>query len=663
MRTISLRTCLLRAAMLAAAGLLFAGPAWGQEENGRSLNWPEVRVEARLDDDGRLHVREHQSILFDGSWNGGERELDARLGQAVRLERMARVDRTTGELLPLAEDDDLEEVDQYDIDGSTVRWRSRLPDDPPFDRERIDYVLEYTLSNAVLAVEDGYMLDHDFLFSDRDGPVDRFFLALVLDPAWAAPADFTGSWEAVAIPPGRGFAVQLPLQRTAATIPATVLEPPPGLLRTLLIALLAGGTAMLFLRFLRREREDGRYEQLPAVVDEEWLRAHVLRLPPEVVGAAWDRATGSAEVAGLLARLVQEGKLSSRTETDAETSDGEPVLHLELEVPRDAFQEHERELIDALFFDDRTRTDTQTIKDHYKESGFNPVSTISPALEARVDALAGGGKVSQSWRAVVAGFAIGTVLLITAAILRNADTLPGVIALVAIFILGSLALAVASTYAQRVTHLRGLLIAVAVPALLMVAGLVAFIGGALETATPSGSSGLSPYYHPGPLLLVALVVLGLTMAAAVLKTARPSDTAARLALRRKLAAAEAYFRAELDRPDPALRDEWFPYILAFGLGTHVDRWFSAYGPASDSVGTRTAVVAAAASAGSGRGSGGSTWTGGGAAFGGGGGFSGGGVGGSWGAAAGTIASGVSSPSSGGTSGGVASSGGGGGGGW
>lgn len=641
---------------LLLAALLTPLPAAAQSsDQERTLHWDELRVEAHLDADGRLHLREHHGMVFDGAWNGGEREFEARLGQRARLEGIARVD-ASGAPLPLVEDDDLEEVDQYDRDGSTVRWRSRLPDDPPFEGERIDYVLEYTLSNAVVPTEDGYVLAHDFLPAERSGPVERFSLSLTIDSAWTPTGTFPGTWAAADIAPGLGFAIRVPLDYEDAARPLTVPEPPSTLYRGVLILLLVGGAAMLFLRFFRREQASGRYAPLPRVEGEDWLRDHVFDLPAEVVGAAWDRTTSAPEVAGLLARLVQEGKLRSRVDPEPEEG-GEPVLHLELRTDRDAFAPYERNLIDALFFDGRTETDTAAIKEHYEDSGFDPASRISSALEERVDALAGGGMVPRRQGTVFGALGIGTALLITAVVVRPTDALPAVLGFLCMVFVGAVVISVAASYSLRVTGLRNRAIGFSVPALLVLAGVATFIGGGLETATV-GEGGLSPFYHPGPLLLLALAVLGLTLVHAVLQTARPTDTPQRLELRRRLAAAEAHFRAELARPDPALRDEWFPYLLAFGLGESIDHWFSAYAPAGASTTGQAAVIAAStaagASSGSSSGASGSGGTGGAATFGGGGGFSGGGVGASWGAAAATIATGVSAPSSG-TAGGAASS--------
>lgn len=122
----------------------------------------------------------------------------------------------------------------------------------------------------------------------------------------------------------------------------------------------------------------------------------------------------------------------------------------------------------------------------------------------------------------------------------------------------------------------------------------------------------------------------------------------------------AFFKSELAKPRPELQDAWFPYLIAFGLGSHIDKWFRAFGGAVDHAAMAGAVTASNVDS---RG-GGSSWTG----FGGGGGFSGGGSSASFAAAVGGIAASVPSPSSGGSGGGGGgggggSSGGGGGGGW
>ena len=123
--------------------------------------------------------------------------------------------------------------------------------------------------------------------------------------------------------------------------------------------------------------------------------------------------------------------------------------------------------------------------------------------------------------------------------------------------------------------------------------------------------------------------------------------------RRRFLAARNYFQRELRKPSPRLDDAWLPYLLAFGLGPDMDRWFKVNGNVA--TGSSSADFSGG-STGHTSGQGSSAWTGGGGAF------SGAGASGSWVSAVGTLAAGVSAPSSGGSSSGGGSSGGGGGGG-
>ncbi len=48
-------------------------------------------------------------------------------------------------------------------------------------------------------------------------------------------------------------------------------------------------------------------------------------------------------------------------------------------------------------------------------------------------------------------------------------------------------------------------------------------------------------------------------------------------LSKELTTARAFFKQELKKQHPAIRDEWFPYLLAFGLGPQVDKWTKGFG--------------------------------------------------------------------------------------
>lgn len=654
------RALLLRPLLLAALASPAAPPAAAQEDapqGGRSLHWPALEVEARLDADGRLHVRERHRMRFHGAWNGGERDFEVRMGQRLQLHAVSRVDPATGETRPVAEGE-LDRVDRYQRTGNRVRWRSRLPADPPFRQREIEYVLDYSLAPVLVPEGDGYRLDHDFAFPDRAGTIERYSLRLELDPAWAAPAGATPRYQAAGLPPGRGFVVSLPLRRAAPGRPAAVPHAPPAAVRAAALLLLVGGLGWIVGRFVRRERAAGRMDPLPVPgrMDEAWLREHVLRYPPEVVGAAWDRSTGSAEVAALLARLVQEQKLSSRVEPRKR---GDPVLHLRRVAPLEAFSAAERPLVEALFFDGREETDTESVREHYKDRGFDPASKVRDALRTRVAALPGSGRAERSWGLPAALLAGALALLLVSALRGPADARLTAISSLLALAPALLLFGLAGVHAGQVRTSPGLAAAMLLPLLAIAGGAGSLAAGALEPGAGMGDGGPLLFQHPGTPLLMGLALLVLGIAALASEIARPSDSPERLALRRRMAAARRMLEAELAGPAPRLRDEWYPYLLAFGLGPHVDRWFRAHGARAGGFAAHATAGGASAAAPTAP----PAWTGGGPSFGGGTG-GGGGAGGGWGTAASSMAATVAVPSSsggGGSSGG--SSGGGGGGGW
>ena len=112
----------------------------------RSLYWQDMNVSATLDRDGRLHVLEQQTMVFSGAWNGGERRFNLRSGQRLTLHNIYRINPGTGARISLVRGD-LSRVDHWvRYNDNKVRWRARLPSDPPFTNKTITYQLEYTLS-------------------------------------------------------------------------------------------------------------------------------------------------------------------------------------------------------------------------------------------------------------------------------------------------------------------------------------------------------------------------------------------------------------------------------------------------------------------------------------------------------------------------------------
>jgi uncharacterized membrane protein YgcG len=630
--------------------LLLALPATLAAQQ-RDLFWNELAVSATLDSGGTLHVEERQTIVFSGSWNGGERRFNIRPRQRLEFLGMRRLDTASGAERAM-DAGDLSRMDGYDFtDRRTLRWRSRMPDDPPFRSDTLTYVLEYALSNILQQRDDGFVLDHDFAFPDRDGRIERFSLSLTLDASWRPPAGFTGRVEATDLQPGRGYVLTLPLAWTGAGDPAVVDTGASATSRGALAAVFVVVLLALSLGLLRRERSLGRLDPAgtTGTLDSAWLRDNVFAHLPEVVGAAWDNRTGAPEVTALLARLVAEGRLRSEV-TGGSGLFRTPVMHLELLVGRDHFHGHERKLIDALFSPGETTTDTKRIRERYKTSGFDPASKIKKGVSELVQRMTGGDASGKpSARPALASFLLAVGLLVAGIITRPDD---GPVAIVGAGICLAwyiVTVGFAVAWRNRVDGLGAAALGFVLPGILLAWALLRIL--------------LTGETLAGFLTLAGLTALALSCLTSVLNQARSRESAERIALRRRLALARAYFEEQLERRDPGLDDAWFPYLVAFGLGKNMDRWFRAFGPKGGVVGTHVATHHwSSGSSGSSHSGGG--WTG----FGGGGGFAGGGASASWVAAAGSMAAGVSAPSSsgsggGGGGGGGGSSGGGGGGGW
>jgi hypothetical protein len=228
-----------------------------------------------------------------------------------------------------------------------------------------------------------------------------------------------------------------------------------------------------------------------------------------------------------------------------------------------------------------------------------------------------------------------------------------------VLVLGLVALGHAVMYRVSVVGTKRRARLMAVFLILAGAPILALAIGLLEIGAALSLTPMIAPANAGLMLIASLLVMFFGIAMLVLRAARTREDPERLALRRTLAAGREFFVRELRKEKPLLEDAWFPYLLAFGLGKHIDKWFRAFGAADDGRSTGALVIAATSASNSG-------WSGGGPLFGGGGGFGGGGAGRTWAASVATLSAGVAAPSSSGSSGGGGgggSSGGGGGGGW
>jgi uncharacterized membrane protein YgcG len=632
--------------------LLVPLPLSGQP---RSLYWKSLSVEARLDGEGKLHVSERHHMVFTGDWNGGERGFRLAPDHELELQSIEREDLETHSRLPLTENGDLSRVDDYAFtDSTTLRWRSRLPSDPPFQDTELVYVIDYTLENVLVPTEEGYLLDHDFAFPERPGAILTFSLDISLDEAWRATTAFAEHVTRDDLPPGQSVVVTVPVIYLREGYPGAVLRGVPAPSRTVLALLVATAAAVIGFLFYRGEDALGRFASLTPVssIDEAWLEANVFTMLPEEVGAAWDNRTAAPEVAAILARMVAEGKLETEVYQTKGFLSSSQNLRMELLVDRDSLKGYEGILIRSLFVSGKV-TDTEKIRKHYEDRGFDPASKISEPLKRRVSQILGNANAPRPISRKPALY----LLLASLAVLALAalfDTkgflaiLPRLSGAGLYYGIGFLA---AAFYRKRVEKLFSYSLTFLIPAGLLAAIGIWFVG-------------FAPYRN-GFLALLGLALFVLALLTSLFNAAKFREGSLALDLRRTLASARRYFTHELSKSHPALDDKWFPYLIGFGLGGDVDRWFHAYGPASASGSTSSSTDHGSGSSTTGGGRASQPWTGGGGAFG------GAGATGTWVAAASAVAAGVSAPSEsssggsggGGGGGGGGSSGGGSGGGW
>lgn len=525
----------------------------------RRVVWDRLDVEAHLDATGALTVTEAHSMVFTGDWNGGERTFNLRGRQRLELRGLWRVNGN--ERTALTEDAGLDEVDDYAwADRQRLRWRSRLASDPPFDDTPLRYEITYVMRDILLDEGGTFRLNHDFAFPDRGDTIRDFSLDLTFDPEWRTPDDFSGTFTRTMIGAGQGLVVNVPLRFLSATPPVAP-QPPAqspllGAGAWALVVLTVAGIGQYFVI----EGARGRFARLETDIDEAWLRQHVLRYKPEVVGAAWDNKVGIPEVLAVLARLEREGKLRSVV------SDGGARFSLHLTQGRNVFVDYERGLIDALFAAGRTEITPEIVRTHYQHMGFDPVEFISSSVTFEMRGILPPGTPRPAPQGFVSTglICLGVVLLGVSA--WSTGLPPAVWLLLLPAIAATIGLSVAGSVFRSRLHLGRIAALVALSPALLAAWTTAWWLWRLPGMSDLDGPPLTTLGLAGVLLL-ALAVINMALVAP-----RSLEVPEVIAFRRRLAAARRYFAAELRKPRPALRDEWAPWLLAFGLGPQMDRW-------------------------------------------------------------------------------------------
>jgi uncharacterized membrane protein YgcG len=627
--------------LLLSVSIVLCWVGVGAQGADRELHWDALDVEARLAADGVLDVTERHTMIFTGDWNGGERVFNIRPRQKLEFISLERIDESTGRAQPLRETARPDAVDEYTwANRQTLRWRSRLPSDPTFTNTRLTYRLHYKLSGILLKEDSQYRLDHDFAFPNRPGAISRFSLNLDLDPAWMPIGETQTHYSAGPLPPGKSFVLTIPLRNSGTLSPVAIdsSRPPEVLIATTAIIVIF---ALIAFGFMVRERKLGRFAVIdPAIIDSSWIEKNIIVHPAEVVGAAWDGRVSNPEVVALIARMSAEGKLESEVA-------GKDSMTLRLKVDRNNLDGYERALVNGLFFNNATVTSTKEVRQHYKNEGFDPAKVIQPELDKQVKEMLPSGKARVGFLPGIALFVAGLAFLISTAI-SDPVIIVGLFAgTFAVVILATLGRIPGWVFRARIDW------GMQAAALLMIPAFsISFVAAAFLWFA-AGMIGL-PWTA-----IAAIASWALCVSYSSINSMKSQQNADAIAFRKRLVACRTFFKKELTKPRPNLRDSWYPWILAFGLGKQVDHWSSHNAPTTaDSFTSSNSATHTSPS-------GATTATG----FSGGGGLSGGaGATGMWAAAAAGMAAGVSAPGSSSSDGGASSSsggssGGGGGGGW
>ncbi len=599
----------------------------GLAQDGGVLSWDRWDVQAHLDDIGRLHIRERQTLNLTGDWNGGQRTFDLHGPQRMSFGSIKRIDPATGESHRLWRGLTrfVNFYDWYGVD--TLRWRSRSPSDPPFDQTRLVYELEYTMTNVLRLDGNGrYQLEHIFGPADRPGGVHEGIVTLTLDPIWRNVNNIPTGTVFRDAAAGTEIKVTMPLEYLGTGVPRGAgRDVLPSILW--IAALLVVVPAILLIGFIVRERR----RLVRPGVDDAWVEQNVLAHPPEVIGTAWDGTVGQPELAALLARMEQEGKVSTRVEG--------LEMRMRLLVDRATLKDRELEIVEALF-PAGDETSTEAIRVHYTK-GFDPAAKIrggllNAAREIIPDATSAAYAEDRfgGWMML-----IGIVLMwwgLTSSISHWVNPLPG---LAGLFLFALIALAV--IYSAMKTE------AVAFSADVELSGVLGFLWPLLLAAAGLTWVAIATT-RVDPLTIFGFALLLIAYWFRVLRAAGSRESRTSFEFRQRLAAARRRIAGMLQAKS-AMEPRFVPYALAFGLSEDVDRWFTetrrrAGGTAISSSSFDSTTPTASSSSASAASSPAALSEGGGA-------FGGAGASGSWGTAMNAVGAPVPAQSSGGSGGG------------
>lgn len=557
--------------------------AWPLAAPAADITWTRVFIDARLDNDGVLHVQETHELearidlpTYTHVFSVAP-EQQRRLLGVYRLDEAGRAVALSPGTLDLAH--------RYVDHGPSVEWSVRDASAPARApgalRYRIDYELRGALTPAwdlphetgpfplrdfsfrnplergdlALAVwqdvrdclQRCYRLDHDVLFPNRDwvnGELRELSYRLAYGSAWRL------------LHPQRELAVVTPdvnhrVQRHFAYLPAgrpAAVDIEPALWRAApLPGLLAAGL-LVWLGFLVAQI----WRRLQTHVDPEVMAALVRETPPEVLHTWYHQQPPAQSFTRLLDRWFTQGVIGARR-LELPPPATRDELELTLQVPRTHLHPAEQAVAERLFGDGTRVTSDQVraVQSWMSHEADRVVDDelIRAAVQDRVRRHRG----SPVWRALaglVAAAGIGLVFHDTMA----HDAFPyGIMA-------GVLGGGLVATWPMGWWHIGrslGWALVALLPWLLLPVVYAALM--LVPSVPPSAQASVGMAL----LILAGYVLMFAPTGAAPGEAARRVD---------RLWRARDWARRQLRRDAPALQDASVPHLEALGLGAALQRW-------------------------------------------------------------------------------------------
>jgi hypothetical protein len=195
-------------------------------------------------------------------------------------------------------------------------------------------------------------------------------------------------------------------------------------------------------------------------------------------------------------------------------------------------------LVDGLFFGQRTETSTKEVRQHYKNSGFDPALVIKPPLDKQVKMILPPGETHVRYGASVALYVAGLVLLAYGSYSEPVLAPAAVaIAMISLFLVAILQIP-GWLFRSRIDWGLKAAAFLLIPASVVILGTAAFLwwyAGAGEVDLPWRMIG-------------ALTVLALAISDASIMGMKSRQGSAAIAFRKRLARGRSFFLKELEKP-------------------------------------------------------------------------------------------------------------------